>query len=135
MLYLTCFQFHEDSIKNPDPHSQIESYEAPRAKYPNENYSKDTGRKKISVTPNFIPQILPEDGTAAGINSLNSKQKEVFNVVHTWTTDYVKYDGHDVEPVPIFLSGSGGISKSHSVKVIYSAISKALLCHCNDPEK
>ena len=51
------------------------------------------------------------------------------------TIGYVKYDRNDVEPVHIFHSGSGGITKSHLVKVIYNAISKILLCHCNDPGK
>ena len=27
---------------------------------------------------------MPEDEIAEGINSLNSKQREVFNVVHKW---------------------------------------------------
>ena len=56
-------------------------------------------------------------------------------MVHTWDKNYVKYDGHDVEPVHIFLSGSGGTGKSHFWKVIYNAISITLLCHCKDPEK
>ena len=56
-------------------------------------------------------------------------------MVHTWVNNYVKYDGHDVEPVHIFLSGSGGTGKSHLVKVIYNAISNTLLYHCKDPEK
>ena len=40
-----------------------------------------------------MPKILPGDETAKGINSLNSKQMKVFNVVHTWAEDYVKYNG------------------------------------------
>ena len=71
-----------------------------------------------------MPKILPGNDIAEGINSLNSKQREVFNVVHTWAKDYVKYNGHNVEPAHIFLSGSGGTGKSHLVKVIYNAISK-----------
>ena len=54
---------------------------------------------------------------------------------HTWAKNYVKYDGHDGEPVHKFLSGSGGTGKSYLVKVIHNAISKTLLYHCNDPEK
>ena len=54
---------------------------------------------------------------------------------HTWAKDYIKYDGHDVEPVYIFLSGSGGTSKSHLVKVIHSTTSRTLLYHCKDTEK
>ena len=56
-------------------------------------------------------------------------------MVETWAKDYVKYDGHNVEPIHIFLSGSGGTVKSHLVKVICNAISKTLLYHCKDPEK
>ena len=47
----------------------------------------------------------------------------------------MKCDGQDGEPVHIVLSGSGGIGKSHLVKLIYNAISKTLLYHCKDPEK
>ena len=61
---------------------------------------------KTSAIPNFMPQVLPDDKIAKSINSLNSKQREVFNVVHTWATNFVKCDGQDVEPVNIFLSGS-----------------------------
>ena len=82
-----------------------------------------------------MSQILPGGEIAKGINSLNSKQREVFNVVHTWANDYVKYDGHDVQPVHIFLSGSGGTGKSLLVKVRCNAISKTLLCYCKDPKK
>lgn len=67
-------------------------------------------------------------------DSLNLKQREVFNVVHTWAKDSVNHDGHNVEPIHIFIWGSGGTGKSQLVKVIYSAISKTLLYHCKDPE-
>ena len=76
-----------------------------------------------------MPQILPDREIAKDINSLNSKQREAFSVVHTWAKNYVKYDGHDVEPVQIFLSGSGGTGKSHLVKA------RTLRYHCKDPEK
>ena len=47
-----------------------------------------------------MPQIiLPDDEIAKSINSLNSKQREIFPVVHTWAKIYVKYDGPDVEPL------------------------------------
>ena len=53
-----------------------------------------------------MPKILADGNIAEGTNSLHSKQNEVFNVVHTWAKDYVKYNEHNVEPVRIFLSGS-----------------------------
>ena len=49
--------------------------------------------------------------------------------------EYITCNGHDVEPIHIFVSGSGGTGKSDLVKVIYNAISKTLLYTCKDPEK
>ena len=113
----------------------MENDETSGAEYPNENDSEDTETNKTSAIPTFTPQILPDDEIAKDINSLNSKQREAFNVIHTWPTKYVIYDGHDVEPVHMFLSVSGGTGKSLLVKVICNAISKTLLYHCKDPEK
>ena len=56
-------------------------------------------------------------------------------MVHKWAKDYVKSNGHNVEPIYIFFSGSGDTGKSHLVKVIYNAISKTLLYHRKDPDK
>ena len=129
-------QFNENYINNQDSHSQIENYETPGAEYPKENDSEDKETNKTSAIPDLMPQILPDDEIAKDINSLNSNQREVFNVVHTRAKNYVKYNRQDVAPVHIFLSGSGGTGKSHLVKVIYnSSISKTLLYHCKDHEK
>ena len=76
-----------------------------------------------------MSQILLDDKIAKDINSLNLKQRGVFNVVHTWAKDYVKYEGYDIESVHIFASGSAGTGKSHLVKVIYNAILKKLPYH------
>ena len=72
---------------------------------------------------------------AKAINSLHLKQREVFNVIHTWANDYVKNNEHDVEAVHIFFSGSRGTVKSHLVKTIYNAKSKSLLYHCRESDK
>ena len=55
-----------------------------------------------------MPQILPDDEIAKGINSLNSKQREV----HTWAKDYAKYDENDVEQCTYFflaVEGQGNL--------------------------
>ena len=118
---------------NQDLYSQIVNDETPRPEYRSESNSEEE-RNKTSGLFDFMPQILPDDEIAEGINSLNSNQREVFNVVHSWSKDYLKYDGHNIAPIHIFLSGSGGTGKSHLVKVIYNAISKTLLYHCKDLE-
>lgn len=78
--------FNETLIINQVPHSKTEYDETSGAEYPNENNLKDT--------LNFMRKI-PVDETAESINHSNSKQREVFNVVFTWSKDYLKYDGHD----------------------------------------
>ena len=117
-------QFNENLINNQDPHSQIENDETLEAEYPNEYDLEEGETNRTFAIPNFMSQILPHNEIAEGINSLNSKQREIFNVVHTCAKKYVKYDRHNVEPIRIFLSGSGGTGKSHLVKVIYNVISK-----------
>ena len=126
---------NETLINNQDPHSKIENDEISGAEYPNDNDSEDTETNKTSTIPTFMPQILADNEIAEDINSLNSKQREVFNVIHKWAKEYLECNGNIVEPNHIFLSASGGTSKSHLVKVICNAISKTLLCHCRDPKK
>ena len=62
--------------------------------------------KDSSADPNFILKVLLDDEIAKRINLLNSKQRKVFNVIFTWTKDYVKYDGYNIASVPMFHSVS-----------------------------
>ena len=130
-----CLQFNDNVINNHGPHSKSKNHETTGAEFPNEHDSKDTKTNKTSVIPRFVLQILPDDDVAKGTNSLNSKQSKVFCVSYMGQRLCKKYDGHKVEPVEIFLSCSGGRSKSHLVKLMYNATSKTLLYHCKDPEK
>ena len=75
-------QFNENLIKNQEPHSQIEKDETPVAEHPNESDTEEVEANRTSALPDFLPQILPIDKIAQGINSLNSRQREVFNAVH-----------------------------------------------------
>ena len=65
-------------------------------------------------------------------------------MVHAWAisdyahtiSDYVKYDGQNVEPIHLFLSGSGGTGTSHSVEGIYKDKSKhCIIIVSTHPEK
>ena len=40
-------------------------------------------------------------------------------MIHTWTKDYIKENGHNVEQVLLLISESGGIGNSNLMKVIY----------------
>ena len=70
-------------VNNQDPHSQVENHETAGTEYPNECDSEQGQTSKSSAFSDFMPQILPDDGIAKSINSLNSKHREVLEVVHT----------------------------------------------------
>ena len=50
---------------------------------------------------------------------------EVFNLVHTWVENYVKYYEHNLEQIQLFLSGRTGTGKSPLVSIYQN----------KDPEK
>ena len=81
-----------------------------------------------------MPQILPDDKFAEDIDSLNAKQREVFNVVYTWAKDYVQHDGHNVEPSTYFFR-----ALEAQINLIwwksYATTLKTLLYHFKYPEK
>ena len=133
LVYQAFSQFDDNS--NQELHGEIENNESPEAEHPNENDLEDTKTNKTSAIPIFMPQVLSDGGISKGINSLTAKQREVFNMVHTWAKDYVKYDGRDVESVHIFLSSSGRTGKFHLVKVAHNALTSTLHYHCEDSEK
>ena len=40
-----------------------------------------------------------------------------------------------IKPLQIFVSGSGGVGKSHLIKTMFQSVSKTLLFHATNPEK
>ena len=76
-------KFNENLISNQDPHGKIQNDEKPEVEYPNESDLEEGETNKTFALPNFMSQILPDNEIAEVINSLNSKQRETFNVVHT----------------------------------------------------
>ena len=80
----TFLQFNDNLINNQDPQNQIENKEKLVAKYPKESDSEERETNKTFALLNFMPQLLPDGEIVKGINSLNQKQREVFDVVHTW---------------------------------------------------
>lgn len=50
--------------------------------YSNGQDDENTESNRNSAVPNFMPRILAENDSLESINFLNSKQRDVFNVVH-----------------------------------------------------
>ena len=75
----------------------------------------------------------------AHIRSLNSKQREIFDVVLNWGKRYVQNSKTKhtelLEPIRIFLTGGAGVGKSHLIKCIYNCLSKVLAYKSEELEK
>ena len=80
-----------------------------------------------------MPHILPNDEIAESINSLNSKEREVFNVIHTWAI--IWYIMGLILNQSIYLFQEKGVQANSFGKVICNAISKTLFYLCKNPEK
>ena len=87
-----------------------------------------------TTLPVFQDSILREN-----ICSLNNKQRQVFEIIHKWSTDYIKNLSSKVmkkvKPFHIFLTGGGGVGKSHLIETVYMSIKKVLTYKGNDLEK
>ena len=89
-----------------------------------EVHSADVGNNNLmSNKLPAIPDIINEN-----IRSLNMKQKEVFNFIHTWSRDYIKSLRckviRKVESFHIFITGGAGVGKSHLRKTILLSLNK-----------
>ena len=73
------------------------------------------------------------------IRSLNKEQREVFDVVHKWSRDYIKQRSSkhpkEVKLFYIFLTGSAGVGKSHFTKTITMSLNKGLMRNSVNPDR
>ena len=73
------------------------------------------------------------------VRSLNQKQREIFDVVLDWAKKFLQNlkckNVVKLEPICLFLTGGGGVGKSHLVKCIYDCVSKLLVYKSEELEK
>ena len=108
----------------------------------NQDYRTDEIQERLSdhvSVSNFCLNTHSDEEIASNIRSLNTNQRYVFDIVHSWARDYIKALSGKTNTTPdpfyIFLSGSGGTGKSHVIKTIYQAVTKTLLYHSSDLDK
>ena len=87
----------------------------------------------------YTVPLYQDSAISENIRSLNAKQRQLFEVLHKWSRDYIKNLScktiKNTKPFHIFLSGGAGFGKSHLIKTIYMAISKVLMYDGGHPEK
>uniref|UniRef100_A0A7M5V9S6 ATP-dependent DNA helicase n=2 Tax=Clytia hemisphaerica TaxID=252671 RepID=A0A7M5V9S6_9CNID len=108
----------------------------------NEDESEDESNNDTSGLRAAIPMesiLLPDNEINVRIRSLNHQQREVFDIVHKWGRDFVKNLSskvpRNIEPFRIFLTGGGGVGKSHLLTTIYHSLSKLLMYRGGEPTK
>ena len=78
----------------------------------------------------FATTIVSDDELNNQISSLNSNQREIFDVVYTWAKTFMQHSKehsiNTVKPLYIFLSGNAGCGKSYLLKCMHQALSKIL---------
>ena len=87
-----------------------------------------------STLPLYQDSVISEN-----IRSLNAKQRQLFEVIHKWSRDYMKNLSSktikNIKPFHIFLTGGAGVGKSHLIKTIYMSMNKVLMYKGRHPEK
>ena len=124
-------QYSQTEINNGEAMEQIEKQEMQNICL-NETFDEST-QNNITIDL-AIPQpysLIGNNEINANIQSLNVQQGQIFDFVYSWAKETVKQKSSEkpnlVNPSNLFLSGSGGVGKSHLIKTIYQSVSKVLL--------
>ena len=137
--------YHVDLETNLDPFAQQENEEVEALLNQTEQNTDEefdeNSNSNIGLSEAYSgkPCVLTDKEINDKICSLNNKQKDIFDVVLSWASRFIKNmnckNPENVEPLHIFLTGQGGCGKSHLVKTIFHTLSKLLLRKGADPDK
>ena len=88
---------------------------------------------------NKLCAYFADDAINEQIRSLNDEQPKVFDVLHKWSRDYIKSLRSKtiqiLNPFHLFITGGGGVGKSHLIKMIYMSLNKGMMYKGVYPEK
>ena len=91
----------------------------------------------VCYEPAVRPSVLPDTDINENVRSLNSQQREVFEIIHKWAKQYLKYQNciipKNVEPLHLFITGNAGTGKSFLLNLLYNHLTK--LFSYRNPDK
>ena len=132
-----------DSIPtNLDAFGQQENEEVENIVLNNQHAEQDHSEQGSS-TSNHAPlrrtNIVSDEELFEKIRSLNTTQRQIFDVAYNWTKTFVKLRNakkvKTLPPLYMFLTGEGGCGKSHLLKTVYLALTRILLHKDGEPDK
>ena len=101
------------------------------------SFMNQSGITDFEITSTLLLQN--DEEISESIQSSNVKERQIFDHVLTWAKEKVKQKSSikpkAVKPFNLFISGSGGVGKSHLIKTIYQSVAKLLQYHGGYPEK
>ena len=89
-----------------------------------QNSNQDSGEVNCTTLSfNYSGNIVHQDNEInKTIRSLNKEYREIWDIVHKWSKDYIKHKSYkepkEVKPFCKFLTGGAGVEKSHVIKTI-----------------
>lgn len=95
------------------------------------NLRHSSSNKSFTLTKT---STLPDTDFYKLIQSLNSKQRLLFDFIYYWATA-MRLSVNVPDPFHIFLSGGGGVGKSHLINAIYEGVTRALRTPAHSPDQ
>ena len=130
--------YQSDVVHNQDAFGQQEneevnemSYQRECNEYGDENEHREPEDSSHETFTCKVNNLLSDSEINSHVRSLNKKQRDIFDIVLDWAKRFVQNSKYksavQLEPIRLFLTGGGGVGKSHLVKCIYNCISKLLV--------
>ena len=134
--------YRDDAISNQDAYAQQENDDVQNQIRNSDDDPDDNpvifDEEHVTMPTIQIPLRADEEINTT-IRSLNAKQWKIFDFVHNWAKKHVKnlssLEPTHLEPLHIFISGSGGVGKSHLIKTLYQSLTKLFSYRTGDPNK
>ena len=120
----------------PQDNSSEESFNnLPPEHLGNINNSNDSP----AISTYIQPSDISDDDLRHSVRSLNTEQRKAYNTVLTWCRNKVKnmnsIKPEKVDPIYIYISGSGGTGKSHLIRNLYHTATKTFRHGQSNAEK